>query len=418
MSDHNDLSEQTRRLATRAVHAGEPEPRIEGAVAIPIFQSATFETAGEKSYDAVRYVRLNNTPNHQSLHAKLASLEAGEAAVVASSGMAAITTTLLALLSHGDHLLALEGLYGGTHTFVTRDLAEFGIAHDLMDGNRPETWSALLKPSTRAIYVETITNPLMQVPDLEQIVRFARKHGLVSIIDSTFATPVNYRPLDSGFDLVVHSGTKYLNGHSDLAAGAVIGDQELVSRVTRRLNLLGGVLDPHACFLLQRGIKTLVLRVRQQNENALALARFLAGHPAVEGVNFPRPGDPSSTRPGPEAVLRLWRDAELRGAGGCGRGGSVAEPSSNSQIGSQPGRCGDPDHPSGHHFPCRRTGQGTDSDGNLRLAGTGLGGHRGPWRSGGGFRSGSGRNFVIGAIHTPARRDSLAPMVTFAATCQ
>ena len=287
MSDHNDLSEQTRRLATRAVHAGEPEPRIEGAVAIPIFQSATFETAGEKSYDAVRYVRLNNTPNHQSLHAKLASLEAGEAAVVASSGMAAITTTLLALLSHGDHLLALEGLYGGTHTFVTRDLAEFGIAHDLMDGNRPETWSALLKPSTRAIYVETITNPLMQVPDLEQIVRFARKHGLVSIIDSTFATPVNYRPLDSGFDLVVHSGTKYLNGHSDLAAGAVIGDQELVSRVTRRLNLLGGVLDPHACFLLQRGIKTLVLRVRQQNENALALARFLAGHPAVEGVNFP-----------------------------------------------------------------------------------------------------------------------------------
>ncbi len=287
MSDHNDLSEQTRRLATRAVHAGEPEPRIEGAVAIPIFQSATFETAGEKSYDAVRYVRLNNTPNHQSLHAKLASLEAGEAAVVASSGMAAITTTLLALLSHGDHLLALEGLYGGTHTFVTRDLAEFGIAHDLMDGNRPETWSALLKPSTRAIYVETITNPLMQVPDLEQIVRFARKHGLVSIVDSTFATPVNYRPLDSGFDLVVHSGTKYLNGHSDLAAGAVIGDQELVSRVTRRLNLLGGVLDPHACFLLQRGIKTLVLRVRQQNENALALARFLAGHPAVEGVNFP-----------------------------------------------------------------------------------------------------------------------------------
>ena len=287
MSDPSDLSELTRRLATRAVHAGEPEPRIEGAVAIPIFQSATFETAGEKSYDAVRYVRLNNTPNHQSLHAKLASLEAGEAAVVAASGMAAITTTLLALLSHGDHLLALEGLYGGTHTFVTRDLAEFGIAHDLMDGNRPETWSALLKPSTRAIYVETITNPLMQVPDLEQIVRFARKHGLVSIIDSTFATPVNYRPLDSGFDLVVHSGTKYLNGHSDLAAGAVIGPRELVRRVTHRLNHLGGVLDPHACFLLHRGIKTLVLRVRQQNENAWALARFLAAHAAVDEVNYP-----------------------------------------------------------------------------------------------------------------------------------
>ncbi len=287
MSDTNDHSEPARRLATRAVHAGEPEPRIEGAVSMPIFQSATFETAGEKSYDAVRYVRLNNTPNHQALHAKLASLEGGEAAVVASSGMAAITTTLLALLSRGDHLLALEGLYGGTHTFVTRDLAEFGIGHDLMDGNRPETWSALLEPSTRAIYVETITNPLMQVPDLERVVRFARTHGLVSIIDSTFATPVNYRPLESGFDLVLHSGTKYLNGHSDLAAGAVIGSRELVRRVTHRLNHLGGVLDPHACFLLHRGIKTLVLRVRQQNENALALARFLAENPVVEGVNYP-----------------------------------------------------------------------------------------------------------------------------------
>ena len=287
MPDPNDHSEQTRRLATRAVHSGEPEPRIEGAVSMPIFQSATFETAGETSYDAVRYVRLNNTPNHQALHAKLASLEAGEAAVVAASGMAAITTTLLALLSRGDHLLALEGLYGGTHTFVTRDLAEFGIGHDLMDGNRPDTWSALLKPSTRAIYVEAITNPLMQVPDLEQVVRFAREHGLASIIDSTFATPVNYRPLESGFDLVVHSGTKYLNGHSDLAAGAVIGRRELVRRVTHRLNHLGGVLDPHACFLLHRGIKTLVLRVRQQNENTLALARFLAENPAVDGVNYP-----------------------------------------------------------------------------------------------------------------------------------
>ena len=287
MPDPSDPAEEYSRLATRAVHAGEPEPRIEGAVTLPIFQSATFETAGEESYDAVRYVRLNNTPNHQALHAKLASLEGGEAAVVASSGMAAITTTLLALLSREDHLLALEGLYGGTHTFVTRDLADFGIGHGLMDGNRPATWSALLKPSTRAIYVETITNPLMQVPDLEQVVRFARDHGLVSIIDSTFATPVNYRPLESGFDLVVHSGTKYLNGHSDLAAGAVIGSRELVRRVTHRLNHLGGVLDPHACFLLHRGIKTLVLRVRQQNENALELARFLEAHPAVDGVNYP-----------------------------------------------------------------------------------------------------------------------------------
>ena len=275
------------RLATRAVHAGEPEPRIEGAVSMPIFQSATFETLGEKNYQDVRYVRLNNTPNHQALHAKLASLERGEAALVASSGMGAITTTLLTLLSVGDHILAQEGLYGGSHTFITRDLNNFGIHHDLIDGTRPETWKPLLTPSTRVVYVESISNPLMLVPDLVQIVRFAREHDLVAIIDNTFSTPVNLQPLELGFDLSIHSATKYLNGHSDLAAGAVIGSKELIEQVTRKLNHLGGVLDPHTCFLLHRGLKTLTLRVRQQNYSALTLARFLAEHPAIRQVNYP-----------------------------------------------------------------------------------------------------------------------------------
>ena len=397
MPDPSDLSEPTRRLATRAVHAGEPEPRIEGAVSMPIFQSATFETAGETSYDAVRYVRLNNTPNHQALHAKLASLEAGEAAVVASSGMAAITTTLLALLSRGDHLLALEGLYGGTHTFVTRDLAEFGIGHDLMDGNRPETWSALLKPSTRAIYVETITNPLMQVPDLEQVARFARTHGLVSIIDSTFATPVNYRPLESGFDLVLHSGTKYLNGHSDLAAGAVIGSRESVRRVTHRLNHLGGVLDPHACFLLHRGIKTLVLRVRRQNENALALARFLTENPAVDGVNYPG----LETHPQHGQARKMFS-----GFGGMlsfdvRKGVEAADSLLNGlripPVGAQPGRSGDVDHPSGHHVPCgSASGRGGCGWGSPILWSGSRVGIEGPRRPGGGFRAGPRRNLVTG----------------------
>ncbi|MEE9128864.1 MAG: aminotransferase class I/II-fold pyridoxal phosphate-dependent enzyme [Phycisphaerales bacterium] len=274
-------------IATAAVHAGEPHPRIGGAVTMPIFQSSTFIYEGETDYHATRYVRLSNTPNHEVLHQKLAALEKAEAALVTSSGMAAISTALLTVLQSGDHLLAMECPYGGTHGFITNELPRFGISYSFVDGSDPEDWRSKLQPNTRAIYVESIANPLMQVPDLVGIVQFARAHHLVSMVDNTFTSPVNFRPAQIGFDLSLHSCTKYLNGHNDLAAGAAIGRADQIERIRLRLNHLGGMLDPHACYLLQRGIKTVALRVRQQNESALLIARFLEQHPSVDRVNYP-----------------------------------------------------------------------------------------------------------------------------------
>jgi cystathionine beta-lyase/cystathionine gamma-synthase len=275
------------RLDTRLIHSGEPKPRIEGAVAMPIFQSSTFEYAGATSYHDLKYIRLSNTPNHRVLHAKLAALEGAEAAVVTASGMAAISTTLLALLGAGDHLLVQNCLYGGTHDFITRDFPALGLAVDFIDADAPESWRSKLRRETKAIYVETMTNPLLEIGDLEAVVAFARDHGIVSIIDNTFASPVNFRPTEHGFDLSIHSCTKYMNGHDDIVAGAVIGRRPLVEKVHLKLGHLGGSLDPHAAFLLHRGMKTLAVRVRQQNAGASAIASFLERHSAVERVNYP-----------------------------------------------------------------------------------------------------------------------------------
>ncbi len=273
-------------IDTRAVHAG--EPRHAGAVVMPIFQTAMFETRGEEGgYHDIRYIRVNNTPNHLALHEKLAAIENAEAALVTASGMAAISTALLTVLRTGDHLLVQDCTYGGTHGLITHDFESFGIEHDVIDGTDPASWKAKLRANTRAIYVEAIANPLMSVSDLAAATRFAREHGLVSMIDNTFASPINFRPAEWGFDLSLHSATKYLNGHNDIVAGAVIGRADLVEQVRLRLNHLGGTLDPHACFLFHRGLKTLALRVRHQNVGALAIARFLEEHPAVANVNYP-----------------------------------------------------------------------------------------------------------------------------------
>jgi len=281
------MGKTNREIDTKLIHAGEPNPLIQGAVSIPIFQSSTFEYAGQESYHDLRYIRLNNTPNHVALHEKLAALENGEAAVVSASGMAAISTTLLALLSAGDHFLAQNCLYGGTHDLITKDLPAYGISSDFICGKDADAWKKLLRPNTKAVYVESITNPLMQVADLKAIVEFSREHRLHSIIDNTFPSPINFRPLEHGFDLSIHSCSKYLNGHSDIVAGAVIGPEELISKITHKLNHLGGTLDPHACFLLHRGIKTLAVRLRQQNASAMEIARFLESRPEVETVHYP-----------------------------------------------------------------------------------------------------------------------------------
>ncbi|MBS4028216.1 MAG: aminotransferase class I/II-fold pyridoxal phosphate-dependent enzyme [Ignavibacteriales bacterium] len=281
------MNNSPTQFSTKLIHAGEPHPRINGAVTMPIFQSSTFEYAGEEGYDNVRYIRLNNTPNHLALHQKLAALENAEAALVTSSGMAAISTSLLTVLKNGDHLLAQDCLYGGTNTFITSDFAKFEITYDFIDAENPDEWKKKLKPNTKAIYCEAMTNPLLQVANLKAVVAFAKEHNLVSLIDNTFASPVNFRPAEHGFDLSLHSATKYLNGHTDIVAGAIIGKKELIEKITHSLNHLGGSLDPHAAFLLHRGMKTLSLRVHFQNESALKIAQYLEQHPKVAKVNYP-----------------------------------------------------------------------------------------------------------------------------------
>ena len=276
-----------KSMGTVAVHGGEPRPGPEGSVVFPIYQGTVYEVEPGTGYHDLKYLRLNSTPSQQYLHDKLAALEGAEAAVATSSGMAAVTTILLSLMRAGDHVLASDCLYGGTHDFLTEHAADLGWSVTFVDAGKPEAWEAARTDQTRVFLVETITNPLMRVGLLDQVAEFGRREGIITVIDNTFASPVNFQPLRAGFDLVFHSATKYLGGHSDLVAGAIMGSADRVEGVRKTLNLLGGSLDPHAGFLLARGIKTLALRVGAQNANALALAQFLADHPAVAAVNHP-----------------------------------------------------------------------------------------------------------------------------------
>jgi cystathionine beta-lyase/cystathionine gamma-synthase len=288
-------------IATLAVHGGERRPGPGGSLVFPVYQAAVFASEPGTEYHDIKYPRLSTTPSHHYLHAKLAALEGGEAAVATASGMAALTTVLLSFLRSGDHFLVSDCLYGGTHDFITHHAEDLGWSYTFVDTRDRSSWAAAKTPRTRLFLAESISNPLIRVPDLREVVRFARQEGLMTVIDNTFASPVNFRPLEAGFDLVCHSATKYLNGHSDLCAGCVVGNAPLVERVRKTLNHYGGTLDPHACFLLARGLKTLALRVRAQNANADVLARFLASHPQVAEVNYP--GLPASPDHAPATEL-------------------------------------------------------------------------------------------------------------------
>ena len=283
-----------QRIATQLIHAG--SRHLGGAVIDPIFQSANFLQQGARSYGDVRYLRLSNSPQQQALGERLARIEGAEAALSFASGMAAISTALLSVLRAGDHLLIQRNVYGGTATLLG-DLHRLGITHTTIDASDPQRWTAALTPQTRAVYVEALSNPLLEVPALDAVVSFARQHDLVSLIDATFVSPVGFQPIPFGFDLVVHSATKYLNGHSDVVAGVVAGAQARVDAVLHLQHHLGGSLDAHACFLLERGLKTLALRVPRQSATAARLAATLHDHPAVHGVRYPGlPTDPHHAR--------------------------------------------------------------------------------------------------------------------------
>ncbi len=270
--------------ATRCVHAGTESHDPRYGVNTPVYTSSAF---GYLDTEENQYPRYYNTPNQRTVVDKLCALEQGEAGILFGSGMAAISTTLLALLQAGDHLLLQSNLYGGTYHFVTAELERLGIAYTLVDASDMDNFAAAVQPNTRVIYVETPSNPLLKITDLRAVARIAQSRGLVSVIDNTFASPVNQNPLVLGIDVVIHSGTKYLGGHSDLCFGAVVTSATLRERIHRRAINLGGSINATTAALIERSLKTLHLRVQQQNRNAQQVAEFLDQHPAVRTVNYP-----------------------------------------------------------------------------------------------------------------------------------
>ena len=277
-----------KHFDTVLIHEGEKEARNGGREVIPsIFRTSTYQSGNDKNYENILYGRLNNSPAHQALHQKLAKIEATEAALTFSSGMAAITAALMSLLQRGDHILVQKCVYGGTYGFLTEEIERLGVEVSWVDPEQPESWEEELREETRLFYIESISNPLLEVPDFDKVLAFAKKHQLKTMIDNTFTSPYNFQPSKLGIDVVVHSATKYINGHTDVLAGCVMASKGDIEKMQHHLAHYGGCLDPQACYLLNRGLKTLSLRMERQNENALKLAEFLAGHAAVEKVNYP-----------------------------------------------------------------------------------------------------------------------------------
>ena len=282
------MTNKQSRFATRAIHGGQHPDPLTGAVMPPIYATSTYVQSSPGVHQGYDYSRTRN-PTRDALQAALADLEGGEAAFAFASGMAA-SSTVLELLDAGSHIIAMHDLYGGTYRLL-ENVRKRSAGHQVsfVDLTRPESLEEALRPNTRLVWVETPTNPLLQLVDLAAVAAIARKRGLISVCDNTFATPFVQRPLEHGFDLVVHSTTKYLNGHSDCLGGAAIvrADSALKERIGYLQNALGAVSSPFDSFLTLRGIKTLALRMERHCANALAVAQFLAGHPKIERVHYP-----------------------------------------------------------------------------------------------------------------------------------
>ncbi|HEC45148.1 MAG TPA: aminotransferase class I/II-fold pyridoxal phosphate-dependent enzyme [Bacteroides sp.] len=273
-----------KSLKTTCVHAGTIKDEKNGGVNSPIYTSTSY--AYLDAEEAV-YPRYYNIPNSEALGEKIAALEMAEKGMVFSSGMAAITSALLAFLEKGDHAIFQTGLYGGTFHFVSAELERFGIAYDIAADNNVETFEKLIRDNTKLVYIETPSNPLLKITDIAATAKLARKHGIISMIDNTFASPVNQTPLRQGIDVTIHSATKYLGGHSDICAGALACNEENFIRIRSMARSLGGSLNAQDVYLLERSIKTLVLRVEQQSANAGILAERLSGLEEILKVHYP-----------------------------------------------------------------------------------------------------------------------------------
>ena len=276
------------RFATDAVHSG--TQHIGDAVNTPIFQSSTYKLTDERyagwaagAQHTLLYARLSSV-NSDAVAQKLMALEGGEDAETFSSGMGAISATLMALLNQGDHMVASADVYGGTYGLITEELPRFGIETTMADMTNPSSYEAAIQENTKILYIETITNPNLKVCDIPAMVEIGKRHNLIVIIDNTFASPWACKPLEMGVDLVIHSTTKYLGGHSDLIGGAVVGSKELIAKIFMGRVHFGGSPDPHNCYLLERGMRTLHARMPLLTSNAATLAQRLDNHPKVVRV--------------------------------------------------------------------------------------------------------------------------------------
>ncbi|HVG43846.1 MAG TPA: PLP-dependent aspartate aminotransferase family protein [Longimicrobium sp.] len=279
------MTEDRSGPSTRAVHAGEGPRGVHDPVVNPIVLSTTFMSEPD-GQGPVLYQRYGNAPNHVLVEARLASLEGAEDAVVLASGMAAMACAVISVVSAGDHVLATEAIYGGTRGLLEKELPRFGVETTFVDFSAPG-WQDGFRPNTKLVIGESPSNPLLRVLDLRPIADEAHARGAVLVVDSTFASPLNARPLEHGVDLVMHSATKYLAGHSDVTAGVIAGSRALVGAVRDRAKVWGPTLDPHAVWLLERGMKTLAVRMERHNRNGMAIASWAEGHPGVAQVHYP-----------------------------------------------------------------------------------------------------------------------------------
>ncbi len=278
------MKENKKGLNTICTHTGEVhDEQFKGAIS-PLYMSTSYAF---EDVDIKRYPRYFNTPNQESLCKKIAALEHAEAGLIFGSGMAAISTALMAFLRAGDHIVLQQTLYGGTYNLVTEEFHKYGIEYSFTEGWQPEAFEDKIQDNTKVIYIETPSNPLLTITDLEAIGKLSKKHGLVSMIDNTFASPVNQNPIDFGIDIVIHSATKYMGGHSDICAGAVASTEENIKRIHSLAKNFGGSLSDYTVWLLERSMKTMGIRVRAQNENAQRMAEYLDGHEDIGAVYYP-----------------------------------------------------------------------------------------------------------------------------------
>jgi len=285
------MKKHQHRQETEAVHGGKSLQKKNGPLATPIYQTSTFEVTdleeqARATYTDMFYTRYGN-PTHTVAESAIAELEGAERALLFASGMSAITTSILALVKSGDHIVAQRDIYGGATKFLTQWLPRMGVETTLVDTTDYEQHARAIRPNTKLMHLESPTNPTLRVVNLKKVSALAKQHNVITLIDSTFSTPINCRPIEHGIDLVMHSGTKYFAGHSDLICGIVAGRKDLITTIHSTRTTLGCSMDPHAAWLLLRGMRTLAVRVQRQNNNALRIAQFLAGHPKVRSVSYP-----------------------------------------------------------------------------------------------------------------------------------